>query len=297
MYINVTKGRHRKLFFGIVGIVVGAMITFTGFARLKPSESSSLLRVLAADNIGNPGSGLPEQPPEPKECVNDEQQHSQDQGQTNNDQQRQANQQRHDQLVQQLNGLNQRMSDSSLSDADKQSIQSQMDSVRSEMTTLEKQSGNSSPAPHDSSPSQGTHEPSAACKAAIVHSAQSNLGQYKNIINNRILPTLDRVNTVSDTVEASIPHFREIGVPEATITQLQHDIATLRSSSTTLRGFFQNVIAKINAFLAKISDPNAAFDGMKNGFSVSDQDSATKAGENLVSAFTDLQKIISGIKE
>lgn len=251
----------------------------------------------ASDTISNPGSGLPAQPAEPQECINDAQQNSQDQQQPGNDQQRQVDQQRHDELVQQLNTLNQQMSDQSLSDAQKQSIQSQMDSIRSQMTALEQNTGQPTEQPQDRQQDQGSHEPSAACKAAIVKSAQTNLGQYKDIINSQILPTLDRVDSVSNTVENSIPHFREIGVSEATITQIQADITTMRASSTTLRGFFQNVITKIDTFLSKISDPNAAFDGMKNGFSVTDQDSATKAGDNLVTAFSDLQKIIDGIKE
>lgn len=283
--------RYRRMSFLVfLDIILIMSVVFT-IARY-----TSIPKALSADNgINNPGAGLPEQPAEPTECTADEQQHSQDQQSgTNNDQQ--AIQQQHDQLDQQLQSLNQQMSDQTLSADQKQAVQTQMDSVRAQMTTLEQQSSHSDQQPQ-SDQQTGTHEPSADCKAAIVRSAQSNLGQYKSIINSQIIPTLDRVNSASSTVEASIPHFREIGVSEATITQIQTDIATIRTSSSTLRGFFTNVISKIDAFLSKISDPNTAFNGMKNGFSVSDRDSASKAGDNLVTAFDDLQKIIDGIKE
>ena len=102
---------------------------------------------------------------------------------------------------------------------------------------------------------------------------------------------------MANTAEAAIPHFREIGVPEVTIAKIQKDIAAMRSSNAVLRGFFQKAITSIDAFLAKISDPNAAFDGMKNSFSLGDQNAAAKAGDDLVAAFEDLESILNGIKE
>ncbi|MCR4277873.1 MAG: hypothetical protein NUV85_02540 [Candidatus Berkelbacteria bacterium] len=275
-----------------LGIVVVMSVILIGTKGQLVSDKTVPSKVLAADTITNPGSGLPEQPSEPQECINDEQQNSQDQQQSGSNQQ--VSQQRHDELVQQLNVLSQRMSDPSLSDDEKQSIQSQMDTIRTESTALEQQSSQQS---QGSQPNEGTREPSAACKAAIVRSAQTNLGQYKDIINSRIIPTLNQVDGVCAAVEASIPHFREIGVSEDIITKINSDITTMRTSNTTLRSFFSNVITKIDAFLAKISDPNTAFDGMKNGFSVADQNSAVKAGDNLVAAFSDLQSIIANIKD
>lgn len=280
----------------ISGIVAVLAVIFVGAAGLRQAGNT-----YASEPIGDTGSDLPRQPAEPAECVADEQQNSADQqagGQESNDQQRQATQARHDELNSQLNTLNQRMSDQSLSDADRQSLQSQMESIRSQMQSLEQQAGGSSEQPRDEQPrEQGSHEPSAACKAAIGRSAQSNLGQFKTRINSRIIPTLSRVDSIATQVEASIPHFREIGVEEDKIIQLQKDIATMRGSTATLRSFFQKIVSQIDAFLAKISDPGAAFDGLKNGFNISDQNTAGKAGDDLVAAFTDMQTIIDGIKE
>ncbi len=138
-----------------------------------------------------------------------------------------------------------------------------MADIRSQMQALEQQAGSGQP-PQGSQPQDsGSHEPSAACKAAIVRSANSNLNQFKSIINSRIFPTLNRVDEVANATEAAIPHFREIGVSEETITKIQSDIATLRSSNTVLRSFFQKAITKIDDFLARVNDPNAAFAGIK----------------------------------
>lgn len=289
----VLRYRVKRCRFVSILAILGIMVFVSAiFTRITQTQQL----VLAADAISNPGSGLPEQPPEPQACLDDEQQNSQDQQQGTSDQERLANEQRHDNLIQQINALTAQLSDETKTAEEKQSIQAQIDTLRAQATALESQASQSNGTP-SSQPSSTTHEPSAACKAAIVSSSQSNLGQYKSIINDRIYPTLDRVASISDTVEASIPHFREIGVPEATITQIQTDIATMSTSSTTLRSFFENVSSKIDTFLAQLSDPNAAFSGMKNGFSVSDQNAAVKAGDDLVAAFSDLQTLIDSIKE
>lgn len=289
----VLRYRVKRCRFVSILAILGIMVFVSAiFTRITQTQQL----VLAADAISNPGSGLPEQPPEPQACLDDEQQNSQDQQQGTSDQERLANEQRHDDLIQQINTLTAQLSDETKTAEEKQSIQGQIDTLRAQATALESQASQSSGTP-SSQPSSTTHEPSAACKAAIVSSSQSNLGQYKSIINDRIYPTLDRVASISDTVEASISHFREIGVPEATITKIQADITSMRTDSATLRIFFQSVSSKIDTFLSQLSDPNTAFSGMKNGFSVSDQNAAVQAGDDLVAAFSDLQTLIDSIKE
>lgn len=147
------------------------------------------------------------------------------------------------------------------------------------------------------SPSGQDAGPSAACKQAIVNQQKAHMEQFKGKITNNMLPTFNKVDTTIDKIQAKIPNLKEAGVDAATITKIESNISRINSDAETVKGFFNGMLSTINAFLeAADSNPDQAFEAMKNRFGSGAQNSAATSANDLVAAFEDLETIINGLK-
>lgn len=139
--------------------------------------------------------------------------------------------------------------------------------------------------------------PSEACKKAIVEQQRSHLQTFKSKINNKILPTFNKIDKLIIKIESKIPDLREGGIEQTKISQIEANIEAIKNDSAVVKDFLQSMLVSISIFEADANNPSAAFDKMKESFDDKKSNNATTAANDLVEKFGDLEKIIEGIKE
>lgn len=221
---------------------------------------------------------------EPEECKRERQQGS---GQGSNEQ---SIRQQGEELSRQIREKEEALRNAT-TDEERNTLQSALETLKQRAKEMESQSSGQG---QDQKRSQG---PSTECKAAIVKMGKERMATFAATITNNILPKLTKVDEIVSKVEAKIPDLKDAGVSAETISKLENNIATIKSSATTMKTFFSEMIETLNSFLSLAdSDTKAAFSKMQTMHKSGKNDAASTAADALVSAFTELEEIIEELK-
>lgn len=181
------------------------------------------------------------------------------------------------------------------SDEQRAILQSELDTLRQRASEMEAQTGVKMG--QDNDRQEG---PSTECKAALVKMGKDSMATFASTITNNILPKLAKVSEVVAKVEVKIPELKnpDSGVSAETVSKLETNIATIKSSTAIMKSFFDQMIETLNSFISLAdSDVDAAFAKMDSMRSSGKSESASTAAEALVAAFTELETIIDELKQ
>lgn len=226
---------------------------------------------------------------EPEECKREQRQ------QPNQNADEQSMRQQGDDLSRQIKQKEDALHNAT-SNEERSKLQGELDALMARAKEMETQSGGQGQRGPDN---QGQHQegPSTECKAAIVKMGKERMGTFASTITNNILPKLNKVAEIVSKLEAKLPDLKSAGISTETISKLENNIASIKTNSATMKSFFDEMIATLNAFISLAdSDSEAAFKKMETMHKSGKNDSAATAADNLVKAFTELEEIMKSLE-
>lgn len=136
-----------------------------------------------------------------------------------------------------------------------------------------------------------TEGPSDQCKRDTVAQAVSEISGDEAFFSTSAPATLDKVDAEVAKVEQLEANLQSKGVSNKDMATIKSDVASVKTASATLRGFFSAMSAKAAGFVSQASaNPIGTYDSMQGGGGpLSGVGSgAQSAAQNLVNSFTNL---------
>lgn len=138
---------------------------------------------------------------------------------------------------------------------------------------------------------QQTQGPSDQCKRDTVAQSVSEMSGIASFASTSAPATLNKVDAEVAKIEQLEPTLQASGVNNKDMTTIKADVASVKSASSTLRGFFAAMTSKASAFVSQANaDPIGTYNAMQGGGGPlgSISGGTQSAAQNLVNSFTDL---------